>query len=179
MNSAYGRIMNSSGSNRTLAALLSVVLLAACGTTSKIDKGAIYYEQGLYDLAAEEWRPLANEGQYVAQHNMGGLSRKGLGSTPQSLEDAASWFLKSAEQDYVPAMVSLAEVLIRLRDETSADSWLILAARWGNTDAIEHLSQLGLHVPEPDLYYQQQLEQNLENLRNTGSMMRPPIRQRN
>jgi len=171
--------MNRSGYCRTLVLLLSAVLLTACGTTPRVDKGAIYYEQGLYDLAAEEWLPLANEGQYVAQHNMGGLSREGLGSTPQSLEDAASWFLKSAEQDYVPAMVSLAEVQIRLGDESSADSWLTLAARWGSIDAIEHLRRAGLPVPEPDLYYQQQLEQDLENQRATGSMMRPPIRQRN
>ena len=171
--------MNCSKNIRTLASLLSALLLACCGITPPVDQGAIYYQQGLYDLAAEEWRPLANEGQFVAQHNMGGLSRDGLGGTRQSLDDAASWFLKSAEQDYVPAMVSLAEVLIHLGDETSADSWLILAARWGNTDAIEHLSRLGLPVPEPDLYHQQLQEQNLENLRATGSLMRPPIRQRN
>jgi len=171
--------MNSSKNNHALTLLLSATLLVSCGTTPAVDQGAIYYQQGLYDQAAEVWGPLANEGDQVAQHNMGGLSRDGLGGMPQSLDDAATWFLKSAEQDYVPAMVSLAEVLIRLGDEPSADSWLVLAARWGNTDAIEHLSRLGLPVPEPDLYRQQLQEQNLENMRATGSLMRPPIRQRN
>ena len=131
--------------------VLLAALLAACGT----DQGALNYEQGRYDQAAAEWRPLADDGHYIAQHNMGGLSRYGLGSTPENLEDAADWFYASAIQGYVPAMVSLAEVQTELGFDDPAETWLFLAARWGNVEAIEHLKQKGVPVPEADLYGKQ------------------------
>ena len=162
--------------NCALLSVLWAVLLAGCGTAPPVDQGANYYEQGSYDQAAAEWILLANEGHYVAQHNMGLLSRDGLGSTPLSLEDAATWYFKSAEQGYVPAMVSLAEVLTTLEHETIAESWLVLAARWGNTEAIEHLRQRDLPIPEVDLYTEQQQQQALAKLRATGTLLRPPIR---
>jgi len=141
--------------NQMVVWVLLVAVLAACGTTLPADQAALNYEQGRYDQAAAEWRPLADDGNYVAQHNMGVLSREGLGSTTQSFDDAARWFQTSAEQGYVPAMVSLAEVQMALGHEEAAESWLVLGARWGNTEAIAHLQQRGVPVPEPDLYSQQ------------------------
>ena len=141
--------------NQMVVWVLLAALLAACGTTPPADQGALNYEQGRYDQAAAEWRPLADDGNYVAQHNMGVLSREGLGSTTQSFDDAARWFQTSAEQGYVPAMVSLAEVQTALGHEKAAESWLVLGARWGNTEAIAYLQQRGVPVPEPDLYSQQ------------------------
>ena len=137
--------------NQMVVWVLLAALLAACGT----DQGALNYEQGRYDQAAAEWRPLADDGNYIAQHNMGGLSRYGLGSTPENLEDAADWFYASAIQGYVPAMVSLAEVQTELGFDDPAETWLFLAARWGNVEAIEHLKQKGVPVPEADLYGKQ------------------------
>ena len=137
--------------NQMVVWVLLAALLAACGT----DQGALNYEQGRYDQAAAEWRPLADKGHYIAQHNMGGLSRYGLGSTPENLEDAADWFYASAIQGYVPAMVSLAEVQTELGFDDPAETWLFLAARWGNVEAIEHLKQKGVPVPEADLYGKQ------------------------
>ena len=153
--------------------LLVTFLIASCATTPPVDQGAIYYEQGLYDQAAIEWRPLADEGNYLAQYCMGMLSRDGLGSIRQSHDDAAHWFLESAEQSFVPAMVSLAEVQTTLDNGNAAESWLILAARWGSTEAIALLQQRGVPVPEPDLYAQILQDQELE--RHTLIRgMRPP-----
>ena len=109
---------------------------------------------------------------------MGVLSRDGLGSTRHSLDDAVRWFLASAEQGYVPAMVSLAEVLTTLEYGKAAKSWLILAARWGNTEAIALLQQRGVPVPEPDLYIQYIQDQRLERNQDDIKMARPPIRTR-
>ena len=141
--------------NQMAVWVLLAALLAACGTTPPADQGALNFEQGRYDQAAAEWRPLADDGNYIAQHNMGGLSRYGLGSTPENLEDAADWFYASAIQGYVPAMVSLAEVQTELGFDYPAETWLFLAARWGNVEAIEHLKQKGVPVPEADLYGKQ------------------------
>ena len=165
-------------SNRysVLLNLLIVLLFTACAAPQPFDQGVEYYKQGLYDQAANEWRPLADEGDYVAQHSMGVLSREGLGSTPQSLDDAARWFQASAEQGYVPAMVSLAEVQTALGHEDTAESWLILGARWGNTEAIAYLQQRGVPVPEPDLYTRQIQEQKRQRNQTDLDMSRPPIR---
>jgi len=95
----------------------------------------------LSDQAAIEWRPLADEGNFVAQHNMGVLSRDGLGSSRHSLDDAARRFMASADQGYVPAMLSLAKVLTTPNYGEAAESWLILAARWGSTQAIALLQK--------------------------------------
>jgi hypothetical protein len=159
--------------------LLVAFMIASCGATSPVDQGAIYYEQGLYDQAAIEWRPLADEGNYMAQYLMGILSRDGLGSTRQSLDDATHWFLESAEQGFVPAMVSLAEILTSLDNGKAAESWLTLAARWGSTEAIALLQQQGMPVPEPDLYIQFFQDKALRRNQDDIKMMRPPIRTRN
>jgi hypothetical protein len=99
--------------------------------------------------------------------------------TRQSLDDAAHWFLESAEQGFVPAMVSLAEVQTTLDYGKSAESWLILAARWGSTEAVALLQQRGMPVPEPDLYIQILQDQELKRHQDHIEMMRPPIRSRN
>jgi TPR repeat protein len=163
--------------NQMVVWVLLAALLVACGTAPPADQGAIDYEQGRYDQAAAEWKPLANNGNYIAQHNMGGLSRYGLGSTSENLEEAAGWFYESAIQGYVPAMVSLAEVQTELGFDDSAEAWLMFAARWGNVEAIEHLTQKGVPVPEADLYGKQMDEQALERLKGTGVSMRPMIGQ--
>jgi TPR repeat protein len=164
--------------HRTWILTLSAVLLTSCATTQFVDQGAIYYEQGLYDQAANEWSLLAHEGHYVAQHNLGLLSLDGLGTTPRSLNDAATWFFESAIQSYVPAMVSLAEVLTTLGHKTLSDAWLNHAARWGNIEAIEHLKKRGLPIPGFDLYTKHLQEKAMEKLEATGVWMRPPIRKR-
>jgi hypothetical protein len=56
-------------------------------------------------------------------------------------------------------MVSLAEVQTVLGNEPLAEFWLLQAARWGNTEAIEHLRQRSLPIPEPDLFSQQQRQE--------------------
>ena len=134
-------------------------LLSACGTTSQINQGVSYYNQGLYDQAAYQWNGPAQAGDYIAQHNLGLLWKDGLGSTPRNLNEAANWFLLSAQQGYVPAMVQLAECQIMLGNQQPAITWLNLAARWGNQDAVRMLGIQGQPVPAADLLVQQQQSQ--------------------
>lgn len=161
---------------RITTLLFSTLVSFAYAESLRADPGADFYEQGLYDKAAEQWSIPANKGDVVALHNMGVLSRYGLGSAGLDLNEAAVWFLRSAQQQYVPAMVSLAEVQSELGRETPANSWLTLAARWGNTEAIGQLKDRGQPVPKADLYTQTIGRQNLERMRETGDLMRPPIR---
>lgn len=162
---------------RTSIKILSTILISLSANAVQADPGSDYYLAGEYDKAAEAWSGPANEGDVVALHNMGVLSRDGLGTTPRDLNKAAVWFLRSAQQGYVPAMVSLAEVQTEMGHANVASSWLTLAARWGNTEAIEHLKIRELPVPEADLYANAIGEQQLERMRDTGDLMRPPIRE--
>ena len=159
--------------------VLFVFLVSSMTATFALaDPGSDYYLEGEYDKAADAWSGPANEGDVVALHNMGVLSRDGLGSTPRDLNKAAVWFLRSAQNGYVPAMVSLAEVQTEMGHEKVAVSWLSLAARWGNTEAIEHLEIRELPVPDADLYTDLIGEQQLQSMCDTGTLMRPPIRER-
>lgn len=162
---------------RTSIKFLSSILICLTAVAVQADPGSDYYLAGEYDKAAEAWSVPANEGDVVALHNIGVLSRDGLGSTPKDLNKAAVWFLRSAQQNYVPAMVSLAEVQTEMGQAKVANSWLILAARWGNKEAIEHLKIRELPVPDADLYSDAIGEQQLERMRDTGDGLRPPIRE--
>lgn len=161
--------------NNTLAPSLVMSILAACAAAPPADSGGDLFSQGRYGEAAEHWLGPASAGDPVAQHNLGLLAREGLGREAD-LNEAAGWYLRSAQQEYVPAMVSLAEVQIMLGQEGPANSWLTLAARWGSQEACELLEARGLPVPEPDLYAAATGEQQLEKMRATGDMLRPPIR---
>jgi TPR repeat protein len=152
------------------------MLISLSAMAVQADPGSDYYLNGEYDKAAESWAGPASEGDVVALHNMGVLSRDGLGSTPKDHNKAAVWFLRSAQKGYVPAMVSLAEVQTELGQSKIANSWLTLAARWGNTEAISHLKTREQPVPKADLYTEVVGAQQLERMRETGDGLRAPIR---
>jgi TPR repeat protein len=139
---------------------LLIAFLCSC-SSANINQGVTYYNQGNYDLAAAQWNGPAQQGDYIAQHNLGLLWRDGLGHTPKDLNQAAAWFLKSAQQGYAPAMVRLAGVQSTLGNEPAAISWLNLAASWGNADAIRELQKKNLAAPPADLLMVQQQRETL------------------
>ncbi len=64
-----------------------------------VDEAVAAYERGDYATALREWRPLAEQGVASAQHNLGILYDRGLG-TPQDYAEAVKWYRKAAEQGY-------------------------------------------------------------------------------
>ena len=136
--------------------LIILILFTATGcATTNLDRGNELYAQGRYDEAAAQWNSLAQLGNPYAQHNVGLLWQYGLGSTPLNEAEASQWFLLSANQGLVLSMVKLADIQFRHGHEASAISWLNLAARWGDADAVSMLNERDLPIPKPDLYYQQ------------------------
>ena len=61
------------------------------------DEGVAAYKRGDYATALREWRPLAKQGNAIAQSNLGFMYGKGLGVT-QDYAEAVKWFRKAAEQ---------------------------------------------------------------------------------
>lgn len=150
---------------RILIILLSIGALSGCATNAN-NIGVQHFNQGQFDLAANQWNQAAASGDPYAQYNLGILWRDGLGSTPRNLNEAAAWFILSARQGYVPAMVEAARAQTKLGYNEAAHSWLVMAARWGNTDAVNELSNRNFSVPYPDLLEQQTLHDQIQARQN-------------
>lgn len=145
--------MNTKG--RLTLALLLGVFLAGCGGGA-LQRGNTAFASGQFDLAAQQWNPLANAGDPFAQYNLGLIWESGLGSTPKNDSNAADWFIQSARQGYVPAMIKLAQTQTRMGYYDSGLSWYVMAARWGSPEAVAALRAQNEPVPPADLLYAQQ-----------------------
>lgn len=135
---------------------LPLCLLAIVGCVNHMQLGIEAFNRGEYDKSAFHWNDIAKSGNPYAQYNLGLLWEGGLGSTPLNTAEASQWYLRSAQQGFVPAMVRLANLQIAAGYEEAALSWLVLAARWGNNDAIKALTSMGKPVPPSDLLAQKQ-----------------------
>lgn len=152
------------GAKMKRAAVLFLCLsIAACATN--LQRGNTHYQRGEYDQAASYWSPLAIGGDSGAQYNVGLLWEFGLGSTQKSPEMAAQWYLKAANQGFSPAMFKIALYQLSSGYHEPALTWLHLASRLGNSDAIEMLATLGEPIPQPDLLNQQLREQQAQQKR--------------
>ncbi len=63
------------------------------------DEGVAAYERGDYATALREWRPLAEQGDADAQHNLGVLYRNGQG-VPQDYVQAHMWLNLAASRHF-------------------------------------------------------------------------------
>ena len=84
-------------------------LVVACATVAAADS----YEDALsafmrkdYALAAQLFRPLAEQGNAKAQYNLGLMYDKGQG-VPQDAQEAVKWYRKAAERGFAKAQVNL------------------------------------------------------------------------
>lgn len=141
---------------RKLAMVAVGLALALGGCANGVNQGLTHYNAGQYDQAAARWNTLAQQGDPAAQNNVGLLLKDGLGSTPKDLNQAAYWFLQSARQGLPIAMVNLAKVQLESNQPDPALSWLNMAARWNDAEAIGILRSMSAPVPAPDLYQAQQ-----------------------
>ncbi|MDD9991581.1 MAG: SEL1-like repeat protein [Rhodospirillales bacterium] len=123
----------------TFAPLLAAAALwtSAAGPTPAADllaEGAAAYEAGDYAEAAKIWRPLAEDGDALAQFNLGLLHETGRGVAEEPAE-AAGWYERAARQGMVRAQYNLA-LLHQVgrgvaQDVAQALFWLEVAARLG------------------------------------------------
>jgi len=77
---------------RSLPALIALVLLfSTVGWSADLQKGYEAYAKGDYRTALPEWRPLAEQGQAIAQGNLGLMYGKGQGVAQNDVY-AYMWF---------------------------------------------------------------------------------------
>ena len=91
-----------------------------------------------YATALREWRPLADQGDSLAQYNLGLLYRKGRG-VPQDDAQARQWYEKAAVQGQAKAQFSLGTLYFNgegaPKDYRQALRWFRRAADQGEAVA--------------------------------------------
>jgi len=119
--------------------LTFTALIAAVPALADFQTGLDAFQKGDYVGAAKEWRPLAEEGDPIAQFNLGLLYLDGHG-VPQSPMEAANWFRRAAEQDYTQAQHNLGAMYGSgqgvKRDYVQAYKWLNICASKGDKGCV-------------------------------------------
>lgn len=132
-----------------VALVLSIVCLAA-PAWADFKAGADAYQRGDYATALREWQPLAEQGQALAQYNLGLLYAKGQGVSKDDAQ-AQQWYEKAAAQGHADAQVNLGILYDYGRgvaqDYKKAVYWYRLSAKQGNELAQR---QLGLMFERGD-----------------------------
>jgi len=132
-----------------IAFAVSLFFLPGCsGILDFFDRGpnsgqlaADAFAAGDFYTAITLWNSLANQGDPVAQFNLGFMAEEGNG-TPRDYQGAALLYRLSADQGYSSAQYNLGKLyqegLGLARDPISAAQWYVLAARQG--DALAQFS---------------------------------------
>ena len=127
-----------------VAFVLSIVCLAA-PAWADFKTGMDAYQRGDYATALAEWQPLAEQGQAVAQYQLGLLYANGKGATKDDAK-ARQWYEKAAVQGHTEAQVNLGVMLMYARggqqDYKMAVYYLRQAANQGNDLAQRKLGQM-------------------------------------
>ena len=120
--------------------VLSPMFLPSWG--SDLDKGLTAYSEGDYAAALDHWGSLAEEGNAVAQFNLGVMYSNGRGVS-QDDTSAVRWYRLAAEQVHADAQYNLGLMYSNgrgiLEDDTAAVRWYRLAAEQGKADAQNNL----------------------------------------
>lgn len=128
-------------------------LLPARGLAG-VEEALIAIERQSFLKAFKELKPLADEGDPVAQKTLGDLYRLGRAGGPFQAGDewaidvneAAKWYRRAAEQGHPGAQYALAELLLEgwhvNPDPIAAVEWFGLAAEKGNTRAQARLGMI-------------------------------------
>jgi len=116
-----------------ITVVLSIVCLALPASADyKVGEDA--YNRGDYATALREWRPLAEQGEALAQYNLGLLYRKGRG-VPQDDVQARQWYEKAAAQGQAKAQYNLGTLYLNgsgvPKDYQQALRWFRMAADQG------------------------------------------------
>ena len=131
--------------------LFAFFLVVACATGAAAES----YENAVaalgrrdFTLAAQLFRPLAEQGDLQAQVSLGRMYHGGHG-VPQDYQEALKWFRKAAEQDDAQAQSMLggmyASGLGSPQDYQEAVKWYRRAAQQGNINAQNSLGRIYAH----------------------------------
>ena len=118
--------------------LLFSLLLGVPSYSADFNKGLTAAQSGDFATALKEWKPLAEEGNAVAQNNLGLMYHNGWG-VPQDYKEAVYWYRLAVEQGYAIAQYNLGLMYEKGKgvpqDDKEAARLYRLAAEQGYADA--------------------------------------------
>ena len=127
---------------------LTVILAFLMALSSPViaqdfQKGFAAYNAGDFATALQEWTPLAEAGDEVAQYSLALMYNNGEGVL-QDYKEAVKWYRLAAEQGYVQAQYNLGNSYSTgegvLQDYKEAVKWYRLAAEQGYAAAQSNLA---------------------------------------
>ena len=145
---------------RTATLMLAVVVVLVAAPACKDEAGLEAFKRGDYATALKEYRPLAEQGDAVAQFALGVMYEKGRG-VPQGDPEAVHWYRLAAEQGQASAQNNLAKMYRRGRgvpkDDVLAHKWFNLAAARGHENAWRARDRLAARMATDQLADAQRL----------------------
>lgn len=128
-------------------ALSSTVIFSspAAAQEDAFARGVSADERGDYVEAAKWYRMVAEQGNAIAQHNLGVMYSKGEG-VPENDAEGVKWYRRAAEQGYAYAQLALGTMYAKgegvPEDYVQAYKWWNLSAAQGNENAIANKEML-------------------------------------
>lgn len=126
------------------------------GAQAGLQEGIDAHGKGDYAVASKELKPLAEQGNALAQSVLGFMYANGQG-LPQDDKEAASWYCRAADQGDADAQTFLGLMYGKGRgvpqDDKKAAEWYRKAADQGVSDAQSNLGVMyanGRGVPQDD-----------------------------
>jgi hypothetical protein len=131
-----------------LSLLILSLLITKPSLSSDFQKGLKAFNDGDFQTAIKVWKPLAEQGDGIAQYNLGLLYEKGRGVT-QDHQIAFRWYSRAAEDGIPQAQLNLGELYRRglgvPKNHQQAVKWYRRAALQGNAAARTNLGVMYLH----------------------------------
>ena len=138
----------------TIVLVLSFAAPVLAGPLEDASVAYAAYHRGDYATALRLWLPLANQGDAVAQYNLGLMYERGYG-VPQNYVEAMKWYRKAADRGHPTAKFNLGVTydlgLGVPQNYAEALKWYRLAAEQGHTAALFNLGLMyfnGHGVPQ-------------------------------
>lgn len=124
-------------------------LAVSAPALADFEAGRKAFTAGEYDVAFDQWRQAAEDGDLTAQRNVAHLYRWGKG-VPQDLTQAAFWYYTAAKGGLDTAQYNLGIMYLRgegvPRNEEEGVIWLERAAEQGNKQAERKLAHLKVEI---------------------------------
>lgn len=128
-----------------LSILLVGSLLASSMCFAGFEEGLSAYDKGDFATAIRNWKPLADQGDALAQNKLGVMYGNGQG-VPQDDKQAVGWYRKAAEQGNARAQSNLGGMYRQghgvPQDNKEAATWTRKAAEQGDAYAQSNLGAM-------------------------------------
>ncbi len=139
------------------AFVLASSLVAGPLAAGQFEDGLAAQERGDYATAVQLWKPLAEQGNAIAQYNLAAMYAEAQG-VPRDAAEALKWYRHAAGRGHAPAQLKLALMYDQgmgvPRHHSIAMKWYRLAAQQGDATAQLTLALIydeGRGVPQNNL----------------------------